>query len=336
MSSDRVTLSIVCPAYNEEEVLPLFHAELSTVLATLEDTYRIEIVYVDDGSRDRTLQVLRAMADADPRVRYLSFSRNFGHQAALSAGLEASRGDVVVTMDSDLQHPPSLIPRLLTEWQQGNDIVLTVREDEASTGTLKRLSSQCFYRAMALLSNTEIRPAAADFRLMSRRAVDSLLQMRETHRFLRGMVQWLGFPKSEVHFTIGRRGAGHSKYNLRRMLAFAADGMISFSKTPLRLMMLLGVVAATFGMTDSVFLLLRGLCRGELEVTLGLLLGSVYLIGGGLLFAVGVVGEYVGRIYEQVKARPLYIVKEASRAEDRSGRKPGFDTTPSALHSRAA
>jgi dolichol-phosphate mannosyltransferase len=218
-------------------------------------------------------------------------------------------------MDSDLQHPPALIPVLLEQWRQGKDIVLTIRDDTDGSGTIKRATSRLFYGLMRLLSDTEVRPAAADFRLMSRQAVESLLQMREAHRFLRGMVQWLGFASAEVHFTAPRRAAGRSKYSLRRMLAFAADGIISFSLTPLRLVMLAGVLATVFGLVDCGCMLLRGLAHPGTERALGLVFGSVYLVGGMILFALGLVGEYVGRIYEQVKARPLYVVKETHRAD---------------------
>jgi dolichol-phosphate mannosyltransferase len=308
----RATLSVVCPAYNEEQVLPRFHRELGTVLDQLGSAYRIEVIYVDDGSRDHTLQVLRRLAGEDSRVRYLSLSRNFGHQAALTAGLEAAQGDVVITLDSDLQHPPTLIPTLLEHWQAGRDVVLTIRQDE-DTGRAKRWTSQWFYGLMRLLSDTEIRSAAADFRLMSRRAVDALLQMREAHRFLRGMVQWLGFPSAEVSFKVQSRAAGRSKYNLRRMLNLAADGMLSFSRMPLRFLLGTGLVLGGLGAVGMALGVIGWLARGGADAAALTVLAAVFLVGGGILFAVGVVGEYVGRIYEQVKGRPLYVVKEVGR-----------------------
>src|SRR4051794_3769659 len=228
-------LSIVCPAYEEEEVLPRFHAELCGVVAGLEREYEVEIVYVDDGSRDRTLLYLRSLAASDPRVRYLSLSRNFGHQAALTAGLEHATGEVVVSLDSDLQHPPELIPVLLERWKDGYDVVLTLREDDPRLGRVKRLTSRGFYRLMRYVSDTEVRMAASDFRLLTRRAVDALLKLHETHRFLRGMVNWLGFPTATVPFRPATRGGGVSKYTLRRMANFAVDALLSFSKVPLRL-----------------------------------------------------------------------------------------------------
>jgi dolichol-phosphate mannosyltransferase len=314
-------LSVVCPAYEEEEVLPLFHRELSTALDGLGDRYQIEILYVDDGSADRTLEVLKGLARADGRVRFLSFSRNFGHQAALTAGLEHASGDAVIMMDSDLQHPPGLIPVLLQRWQAGADVVITVREDDPQLGRFKRLTSRLFYRLMRCLSDTEIRIAAADYRLMSRRAVDSLLQLREAHRFLRGLVQWLGFPTAEVPFRPAGRQAGISKYTLRRMAGFAGDALVSFSRLPLRASLLLGGLAVLFALLYGGYAALRGLFwPAGFDAGWAWLLASVYLVGGCVLCGLGLVGEYVGRIYEQVKGRPIYVLKEASKELGRGHR----------------
>jgi dolichol-phosphate mannosyltransferase len=311
--SAPVKLSVVCPAYEEEEVLPRFHAELGAALAPLEKEYEIEIVYVDDGSRDRTLQTLRRLAAADGRVRYLSLSRNFGHQAALTAGLEHARGDVVITLDSDLQHPPTLIPTLLQEWRAGHDVVQTLRADDPRLGAFKRLTSHGFYLLMRWLSDTEVRAAASDYRLLSRRAVDSLVRLREAHRFLRGMVNWLGFRTATVPFAPAHRGGGVSKYTLRRMLGLALDGMLSFSRVPLRLALGLGLGAVALGLAEGCYALLHGLLAAAPTAwAYHTLLVALLLIGGSVLCCLGVIGEYVGRVYEQVKGRPLYLLKEAS------------------------
>lgn len=319
-------LSIVCPAFEEEEVLPHFHAELRAALTPLEGEYDIEILYIDDGSRDGTLAFLRGLAAADPRIRYLSFSRNFGQQAALTAGMEHATGDVVITLDSDLQHPPSLIPALLEQWRNGHDVVLTFREDDPRLSYFKRLSSRAFNAVMRWLSDTPISSAASDYRLLSRKAVDALLRLHEKHRFLRGMVNWLGFRATTVAFHPASRGAGMTKYTLRRMLALAVDAMLSFSKLPLRLSLLLGALLVVLGAGYSMWVLGRALFGGILgghQVVLSALL----LIGGTVLCSLGIVGEYVGRIYEQVKGRPLYLFKEASpelsalpRTRDEMGR----------------
>jgi dolichol-phosphate mannosyltransferase len=299
--------------YEEEEALPYFHRVLVEVLDGLASEYDIEIVYVDDGSRDGTLPLLRRMTREDPRVRYHSLSRNFGHQAALTAGLERARGDAVISMDSDLQHPPRVLPQLLEKWRQGHEIVITIRGDDQRLSRFKRLSSKAFYRAMSLLSDTEIRLAASDFRLLSRKAVQGLLQMREQHRFVRGMVQWLGFQPAEIVFTPDERKAGQSKYTLGRMLRLAGDGLFSFSRVPLRLATYLGLVVAAMGVGQSCWFVIQNLRGAEsLPLTMQYLSVVTQLLGGGILCALGCLGEYVGRIHEQVKGRPVYVLKDQS------------------------
>jgi dolichol-phosphate mannosyltransferase len=313
MSGEKTLVSIVCPAYQEEEVMPLFHHELAAVLASLEHEYRFEIIYVDDGSRDGTLDVLKQMTRQDPRVAYLSLSRNFGHQAALTAGLEHARGAAVISMDSDLQHPPRVLPQLLATWQQGYDIVITIRADDQRLSLFKRVSSAAFYRLMGFLSDTDIRLAASDFRLMSQRAVQALVQLRERHRFLRGMVQWLGFRSAEIAFTPDERKAGQSKYTLRRMLRLAGDGLFSFSRAPLRLATYLGLGAVGLGLAHSAWYAIQSIRGAErIPVEMEYLIFATHLLGGAILAALGFLGEYVGRIYEQVKGRPVYVVKDQS------------------------
>ncbi len=330
MTANVPRLSIVCPAYEEEAALPVFHDQLLRAIEPLQDDFAIEILYVDDGSRDGTLSLLRRWARQDSRVRYLSLSRNFGHQAALTAGLEHARGDVVVSLDSDLQHPPQLIPEMIQRWQQGYDIVLTIRQDDVSLGQVKRLTSQWFYTLMRWCSDTETRPAAADFRLMSRRAVNSLLRLRESHRFLRGMVQWLGFPTTEISYRPARRVAGQSKYHLGRMCSFACDALFSFSRVPLRLSMAAGLVLLLGGAGLVLLVLARFLSGGTagIDGTL-LLLAGLGLVGGLILGSLGIIGEYIARIYEEVKGRPLYLLKETERSpgSDKETRRQGDKET---------
>jgi polyisoprenyl-phosphate glycosyltransferase len=311
MTDERPLVSIVCPAFQEEEVLPLFHRELAAQLRPLEAGYRFEVLYVDDGSWDGTLDIIKMLATLDPRIAYLSLSRNFGHQAALTAGLEHARGDAVISMDSDLQHPPRVLPQLLEKWRQGHDIVITIRGDDQRLSLFKRLSSKAFYRAMSLLSDTEIRLAASDFRLLSRKAVYGLLQMREQHRFVRGMVQWLGFRPAEIVFTPDARKAGQSKYTLRRMLRLAGDGLFSFSRVPLRIATYLGLLAAVAGIGQGCWFAVQDVRGAEsLPMTMQYLSVVTQLLGGGILCALGCLGEYVGRIHEQVKGRPVYVLKD--------------------------
>jgi dolichol-phosphate mannosyltransferase len=312
-------VSVVCPAYEEEEVLPHFHAELCAALATLGPEYEVEILYVDDGSHDGTLDCIRSLAAADPRVRYLSFSRNFGQQAALTAGMEHASGDVVITLDSDLQHPPALIPALLARWREGHDIVLTLREEDPRLGYFKRRSSRAFSWVMGWLSETEIRATASDYRLLSRKALDALLQMPETHRFLRGMVNWVGFRTTTVSFFPSSRGAGTTKWTMRRLTGLAVDAMLSFSKLPLRLSLGLGLGLLSCGLVYGLTAAVRSLFISGTDWPYHVLLLTVLVVGGCILCGLGIVGEYVGRIYEQVKARPLYVLKEGSPELQRQG-----------------
>jgi dolichol-phosphate mannosyltransferase len=240
-------------------------------------------------------------------------SRNFGHQAALTAGLEHSRGDAVVTLDSDLQHPPALIPELVARWRDRFDVVLTIRSDDGRLSWFKRTSSRLFYRILAMCSNLDVRASASDFRLMSRPAVDALLKLKESHRYVRGMVQWLGFRVAEVPFTPDARKAGISKYTLRRMVRFALDGLLSFSPAPIRV-----TVGAGLALGFLTWILCIGLAFVSLSRTdpttylVAAGITAVHFLGAFLLAALGVIGEYVYRIYEQVKGRPVYIVKETT------------------------
>lgn len=308
----RKKLSIVCPAYQEEEVLPLFHAELTATLKSLSE-YELEIIYVDDGSRDRTLDVLRGIARADSRVRYLSLRRNFGHQAALTAGLEHAGGDAIVSLDSDLQHPPALIPELVARWQAGFDVVITIRAEDQRLSWFKRTSSRLFYRLLAKCSEIEVRPAASDFRLLSRPALTALLKLREPHRYIRGMVQWIGFRTTEVPFQPESRRAGVSKFTLRKMVRFALDGLLSFSPVPMR-----AAATGALAVTGTSWLLsmLAAVVAAPIEepatrmAVLGLT--AVHAVAATSFTCAGVLGEYLLRTYDEAKKRPEYVVKEAS------------------------
>jgi dolichol-phosphate mannosyltransferase len=329
MTPTKPLLSVVSPVYEEEEVLPHFHRAVGAVLDGMAGEYDAEIVLVDDGSRDGTLPLLRRLARQDPRVRYLSFSRNFGHQAALTAGLERARGDVVITLDSDLQHPPALIPALLARWREGHDVVVTLREDGPPGGPLKRLTSRVFFRLMRLLNEREVREAVSDYQLLSRKALDALLQMRETHRYLRGMVHWLGFPTASVTFRVAPREAGTSKFTFGRLSGFAVDALLSFSRVPLRLPLYLGAAVVLVGLACAAYGLAEAaLARGPLEPGWVAVLSALHLIGGAILCSLGVVGEYVGRIYEQAKARPLYLLKESGPDEDAAARPSPLPLSP--------
>jgi dolichol-phosphate mannosyltransferase len=335
MSAERRLVSVICPAYQEEDVLPSFHQELAGVLDRLEETYSFEIVYIDDGSRDGTLECMRQLARGDQRVHFLSLSRNFGHEAALTAGLEFCRGEAVISMDTDLQHPPAVIPQLLEKWQAGHDVVLTIRQEDQQLSAFKRLSSRLFYAVCGMASNTPIRTHACDYRLLSRKAVHAFLQFREQHRFVRGLVQWLGFPTAEVTFQPHARRAGVTKYTVASLARLAGDGLLSFSNLPLRLPLYAGLFVWLIGLLHFLWCPLQLLLFPEsFDFVLQYLLLMGHLVGGGVLCGLGVVGEYLGRVYDEVRHRPIYLVKEASSNDSATTR--ALDVPMAPLHREAA
>jgi dolichol-phosphate mannosyltransferase len=271
--------------------------------------YHFEFIFVDDGSTDATEQVLARLHAADARARYLLLSRNFGHQSALSAGLTHASGDAVIMMDGDLQHPPQLIPTLLDRWRAGYDIVSTVRLETEDINLSKRILSEWFYRVFNIVSSVRIEPGNADFRLMSRAAVDALNELPERHRFLRGLIPWLGFPQTQVEFKAPARWAGRSKYTFLRSIWFAIEGITAFNFNPLRIASVLGGLTMVSSLVaGAISLLLYCLGAGPTAAWAALASCPVFVAGSHFL-ALGILGEYVGRTLEQVKGRPLYIVR---------------------------
>lgn len=302
-------VSLVVPCYNEEEVLPAAQERLIALAKKL-DAYDFEFVFVDDGSSDDTLQVLKSFAAKDNRVRVLSFARNFGHQIAATAGIEATNGDCVVLIDSDLQDPPEVVEQMLEKWKEGYDVVYGVRKHRPGETWFKLASAKGFYRFLNWLSDVEIPLDAGDFRLMSGPVVEVLRLMPEKHRFLRGMVAWVGFKQYALPYEREARAAGVSKYPLAKMLRFASDGIVSFSTKPLKLATNLGLFASTLSLLGIVYaIIMRIFTSTWVEGWTGLII-AVLFIGGVQLISLGVIGEYLGRVYEEVKNRPLYIVRE--------------------------
>jgi dolichol-phosphate mannosyltransferase len=301
-------VSVVVPCFNEAEVIDATHSRLHAVLSTT--GLRWEIIYIDDGSRDRTLQLLRSIQAADPQVRVIALSRNFGHQVAASAGLEAATGDAVVLIDADLQDPPECIPKMIERWRDGVDVVYGQRKARAGETYFKRASAGVFYRLMQRLSTTPIPVDTGDFRLMDSRVVDALLAMPERDRFLRGMVAWAGFRQEPLRYQRDPRFAGDSKYPLRRMLRFAADGLLSFSLVPLRLGVYLGLIASSLALLGILYSLVLRFFTDVWVPGWTLLFIAVLFLGGVQLLFLGIIGEYLGRVYWEVKRRPLYLVKE--------------------------
>jgi len=303
-------ISIVAPVYREERILPLFIEQIGRLIDD-SSQYDWEVIFVDDGSDDQTLGIIKGLRAADSRIKWISFTRNFGHQAALTAGIERARGDAVIMMDADLEHPVSVLPQLIQRWSEGYDLVIAVRKDATSQRMSKRFFSAAYYRLLDIMAGMPIQHAAPDFRLMSRRAVQAFLRFGEVHRFIRGMIAWMGFRVSEVHFDVGKRVGGASKYSLKRMIRLALDGITSFSITPLRLIAVLGLFICMMTLMYACYVIIVWTYYRQIVLAgwTSLIL-SVNFLGGMILLSLGIIGEYIGRIYEQVKARPLYLVSE--------------------------
>lgn len=305
----RRFLSVVTPCYNESEVIGLFYQALRPVLESLADL-DYEIVFVDDGSTDDTLEQLNRMAENDPNVRVCSLSRNFGHQVSLSAGLDFAAGDAVIMMDSDLQHPPSLIPKLVEMWRDGYDVVSAVRQGTEGETWFKNFTSRSFYVLLNSLSGTKIPAGVADFGLVSGRVREALIDMPERHRFLRGMISWAGFRRALLPYEAPRRAAGKTKYSLVKMVALALDAVFSFSAEPLRLALRAGVTIALLGFGYLAWTLIYGYLIRGLVPGYASLIGVILILGGFQLAFIGLIGQYLSRVFEQVKGRPLYLIKQ--------------------------
>lgn len=307
--TDRPLLSIVTPCFNESEVIQLFYRELKPVLETLTGIDH-EIVLVDDGSVDDTLDQLNKLAAEDRAVRVVSLSRNFGHQIALTAGLDFARGDAVVMMDSDLQHPPSSIPELVARWREGYDIVSAVRSNTQGASWLKDFTSNGFYTLFNMLSSTRVPKGAADFCLLSRRVYETIRGMPERHRLLRGMVSWTGYRRILVPYECAERVAGESKYSLSKMVGLALDAVFSFSAQPLKLAFKIGILMAIAGFAYLAWNVISGLLNDNLVPGYASLIGVTVMLGGCQLAFIGLIGEYLSRVFEEVKGRPVYLVKQ--------------------------
>jgi polyisoprenyl-phosphate glycosyltransferase len=307
--------SIVIPVYNEAEVLPTLYDRLTRVMNGLGEPY--EIIFVNDGSADESPLLLQDLQAKDECVKFLSLSRNFGHQIAITAGLDHSRGQAVVVMDADLQDPPEVIPRLIEQWRKGYDIVFAVRQKRRGEGLLKRATAALFYRILQHLTATEIPLDAGDFRLMSRRAVEALNDIRERNRFIRGLAGWVGFRQTSVSFVRDIRHAGRTKFPLKDMLRFALTGIVSFSLVPLQLAGYLGFLVSSVSFFYMVYAIGLKLFTDRVVLGWTSVMVAVLFLGGVQLLSLGIIGEYIGRIYDEVKQRPLYIIDEA-RGFDRN------------------
>ncbi len=304
-------ISIVTPVYNEEGNVVYFHDEVTKVMQGVPMEY--EIIYVNDGSKDRTDELIHQLAESDPHVRALTFARNFGHQIAITCGMDFAIGDAVITMDGDMQHPPALIPTLIEKWQEGYDIVQTIRTATEDAGPVKKITSAGYYAVINSISNSPVVPGGSDFRLMDRKALDAFLRFREHSRFIRGIVGGLGFKQTTIEFEAPARHAGVSKFSMKKMLHFAMDGIITNSTLPLRMAFYCGVFAAAFGALLILHVLYCVLTDQAVPgwATMTILIS---LFGSMNLMGLGIIGEYVGRMFEETRNRPLYWLADDTAA----------------------
>jgi dolichol-phosphate mannosyltransferase len=300
-------ISVVIPLHNEEGNVKQLVASVTTTLDAIGETW--ELVLVNDGSTDETEAFLQEASRLDPRVRVVVLSRNFGHQAALCAGLDYSSGSAVVTMDADLQHPPELLKDLVRLWRSGYEVVFTVRKGDGGAGWLKRLTSRMFYGILHRLSRVDVRAGAADFRLLDRAVVECLRGFRERHLFYRGLVNWVGFRQTSLEYTAKSRYAGKSQYNVGKMLLLAEDALLSFSEIPLRLAIFAGLMAMLVVAAYVVHIAVLLALGKHVEPGWTSLMCVLLILGGTILLSLGVIGLYIGRIYDEVKRRPRYIVR---------------------------
>lgn len=302
-------ISVVIPVFNEELILPSLFERLNLLRTTVSNHYEFEFLLVDDGSSDDSLELISEMVERDSSFRVLSFSRNFGHQAALLAGLSHATGDAVVAIDADLQDPPEVIPELMRHWEDGSDVVYAVRRQRKGESIFKKKSASMFYGLIDWLSETELPRNVGDFRLMDRRVVDIVVSLPERSLYLRGLVAWVGFKQTAVPYDRDARMAGETKYSMKKMVNLATDALLSFSEKPLRIVTRLGLVVTTFSFSLLAFFGVTALLSPTKQVQGWLsMIFAVLILGGVQLMCLGIVGEYISRIYRETKGRPLYIV----------------------------
>ena len=303
----EILLSIIVPAFNEEEVLPEFYRRVSAMAEGIDAA--AELIFINDGSTDQTLSLLQELKAGDPRVAILDLSRNFGKEIAMTAGLDHAHGDAVVVIDADLQDPPELIPEMLRQWQEGYDVVYAKRTSRAGESAMKKFTAHIFYRLIRRMSRVDIPPDTGDFRLLSRRAVDALVGLREQHRFMKGLFAWVGYPQKAILYERDARFDGETKWNFTGLWNFAIEGITSFSILPLKMASYVGVITALSAFVYGIFIIVQTLLFGNPVAGYPSLLVAVLFLGGIQLIALGVIGEYLGRMFDETKGRPLYLLK---------------------------
>ena len=307
-SNSKIRLSVVVPAFNEQEVLPEFHRRMAAVLASIPG--RCEVVYINDGSRDNTLQVMLDLRARDARVCIVDLSRNFGKEIALTAGLDYARGEAIVVIDADLQDPPELIPQMIQQWEEGYDVVFAKRTLREGETWFKKATAKIFYRIMQRVSRVDVPSDTGDFRLLSRRALNALKQLREHHRFMKGLFAWIGYPSKAVLYRRDSRFAGETKWNYWNLWTLAIEGFTSFTTAPLKVATYVGVAVAFSSFLFALFIIYRTLVYGNSVTGYPSLMVVVLFLGGMQLMALGIIGEYLGRMFMETKQRPLYLIKD--------------------------
>ncbi|MBN8704518.1 MAG: glycosyltransferase family 2 protein [Bacteroidetes bacterium] len=304
------TLSVIIPCFNEELVIHETVDRLTQALKILESNYKLEFIFVNDGSKDKTLEILTALANGDSRIKVLSFSRNFGHQIAITAGLDLCSGDAAVVIDADLQDPPEVIPEMVKKWEEGFNIVYGKRNIRKKETFFKLFTAKLFYRFINKISETDIPLDTGDFRLMDRQSIDAFKKMSEQYRFVRGMISWLGFKQIGIPYDRDARFAGETKYPLKKMIRLAVNAILSFSAVPLSIATWLGFITAGLSFAGIFYALYLRLFTQIWVEGWTLLMISILFIGGMILIVLGIIGEYIGRIYGEIKGRPLYIIQD--------------------------
>jgi glycosyltransferase involved in cell wall biosynthesis len=309
-------ISILIPAYNEQEVLRDLYERLNKLAGQTPD-YDFEFLFVNDGSRDRTLEIISAYAKKDHRISYINLSRNFGKETAMIAGLDNANGDAVVIIDADLQDPPELIPKMIKFWEQGYDDVYARRSSRAGESWLKKITSELFYKLLKKSTNIPIQQDTGDFRLLDRRCVLALRQFRESQRYTKGMFSWIGYEKKEILYDRDPRSAGETKWNYVKLFNFAIDGITSFTTAPLRISSVLGMLVSFAAFIYTIYLVIRTTVYGTDLAGYPSMMAVILFLGGVQLLSLGVIGEYIGRIFNETKNRPLYFIEEYHKGDDK-------------------
>jgi polyisoprenyl-phosphate glycosyltransferase len=326
MKGMKNLISLIVPVYNEAQVINAFYDRASSALASLYG-FEYEIIFVDDGSHDNSYQQLVTLTCRDPRVRVIKFSRNFGHQIAITAGIDYARGECVVVIDADLQDPPEVIGSMIEKWREGFDVVYAIREEREGESMAKLLTASVFYRLLRRVAKIHVPANVGDFRLMSRRAVHELKQLREKDRFVRGLVSWIGFRQTGVKYHRDKRYAGETKYPYSKMFKFAMDGIASFSTMPLKMATWLGYASSLLAFMYLVSVFVQKFLGVTVQGFATIMVAMMFL-GGVQLICLGILGEYVGRLFNEVKPRPMYIIEEMTAPDQTDPEKMFMETPP--------